>query len=111
MAREHTARTLEDEAAAFREIAHRTEVYKSASADREVSEQVGCAVTLPVPVLPEGVDAVVICLLLRNRPALPDNRSGRCADCRGRIQFRPDVPRLRTRLCAFCALRRLRGDA
>jgi hypothetical protein len=42
---------------------------------------------------------------------LRDNRRGRCSECNGRIQFRPNLPKRVPKLCVSCALRKARGDA
>jgi hypothetical protein len=42
---------------------------------------------------------------------LPGNRLGPCDKCRRVVQWRPDLPAAPNRLCPFCALRRVRGDA
>jgi hypothetical protein len=54
-----------------------------------------------------------VCLPLDRRHPLRyrDNRRGRCAHCRGAIQFRPDLPKGPVKLCVSCALRQVRGDA
>jgi hypothetical protein len=42
---------------------------------------------------------------------LPGNRLGPCSKCRRVVQWRPDLPAEPKKLCPFCALRRVRGDA
>lgn len=47
-------------------------------------------------------ESVLICRLWTTPPLLPDNRIGTCMECKRRVQFRPDVPRMR-KLCIECA--------
>ena len=47
-------------------------------------------------------DKVLVCALLTTPLYLPDNRIGRCSECKRKVQFRPNVERMR-RLCMDCA--------
>lgn len=53
----------------------------------------------------------ILCIMYRGVLILPDNLIDRCFDCFTRVQHRPSLSRMIKKLCAGCALRRVRGDA
>ena len=59
----------------------------------------------------DGKENGAVCMLLRDRLIMPNNKTGPCPGCGEIIQWRPYLSDKLEKLCAFCALRRTRGDA
>lgn len=107
-------RSQEEEREAMLELIRRAQVYKAPDADAEVAAHLGHRPRMlaNTPVWP-GTDMPTVCMLFRGKPQIPGNRVGRCDECHDPIQWRPQLDKRlrRVKVCAFCALRHVRGDA
>lgn len=108
-------KTIDEEMAAIFEIAGRAKVHHAPNAPAFIAKnRPGAMFALEaISSTPAKASAgdMVICPLKRGAKLYRDNVTVRCADCRQMVEHRPEVPKLTVKLCAFCALRRLRGDA
>lgn len=109
-------KTVREEHAAVFEIAARRPVHHPRGAEAFLAEQATPRALDILRVLSSGESktgpgAVAICLMVRHRKRFPDNCTAPCADCGVKIEYRPELQRVRVKLCSFCGLRRVRGDA
>lgn len=100
-----------EEVAAFKEISQRTQL-STPQESRDEAIEAGVPKEALNTIKPtDGKEQGAICMLLRERLILPQNKTGPCVDCGETIQWRPHIPEELEKLCAFCALQRIRGDA
>jgi hypothetical protein len=49
-------------------------------------------------------EIILVCARIEGEPYLPDNLTGRCAECERMVQYRPHAPRPHRLCCLECAI-------